>query len=178
MCIYYVELLCAVRFGLFWTHDVFKFSCHMHTYLCLSLFWYLSMLVLFCVFLSLSFFLSVSCSIAPKQKSTPSQNPLRSGASSSLFDSTPSHIRFRDDKAHKDFSKNFSRQGIHSERQVVLSNFSNTDLLTVIYNQGWESLCGILVTCPSVIIQEFYSTWTDSILQYLNLSLTFEVRAL
>ena len=136
------------------------------------------MLVLFCVFLSLSFFLSVSCSIAPKKKSTPSQNPLRSGASSSLFDSTPSHIRFRDDKAHKDFSKNFSRQGIHSERQVVLSNFSNTDLLTVIYNQGWESLCGILVTCPSVIIQEFYSTWTDSILQYLSLSLTFEVRAL
>ena len=136
------------------------------------------MLVLFHVFLSLSFFLLVSCSIAPKRKSTPSQNPLRSGASSSLSDSTPSHIRFRDDKAHKDFSKNFSRQGIHSERQVVLSNFSNTDLLTVIYNQGWESLCGILVTCPSVIIQEFYSTWTDSILQYLSLSLTFEVRAL
>ena len=157
MCIYYVELLCAVRFGLFWTHDVFKFSCHMHTYLCLSLFWYLSMLVLFCVFLSLSFFLSISCSIAPKQKSTPSQNPLRSGASSSLFDSTPSHIRFRDDKAHKDFSKNFSRHSICSEHQVILLDFSNTDLPTIIYSKGWESLCGILVTCPSMIIQEFYS---------------------
>ena len=31
------------------------------------------------------------------------------------------------------------------------------DLSTIIYNQGWESLCGILATCPSVIIHEFYS---------------------
>ena len=38
-----------------------------------------------------------------------------------------------------------------------LSNFSNIDLPTIIYNWGWESLYGILVTCPSVIIQEFYS---------------------
>ena len=28
---------------------------------------------------------------------------------------------------------------------------------TVIYSRGWESLCGISVTCPSVIIMEFYS---------------------
>ena len=33
----------------------------------------------------------------------------------------------------------------------------NTDLPTVIYSQDWESLCGIPVTCPSMIIQEFYS---------------------
>ena len=38
-----------------------------------------------------------------------------------------------------------------------MSNFSNTDLPTVIHNRGWESLCDIPVTCPSVIIQEFYS---------------------
>ena len=39
-------------------------------------------LVLFCVFfLSLSPFLSISCSIAPKCKSTPSRNPLRFKAS-------------------------------------------------------------------------------------------------
>ena len=31
------------------------------------------------------------------------------------------------------------------------------DLPTVIHNRDWESLCGILVTCPSMIIQEFYS---------------------
>ena len=53
--------------------------------------------------------------------------------------------------------ENFSRRGIHSECQVILSNFFNIDLPTVIYSRGWESLCGTSVTCPSVIIQEFYS---------------------
>ena len=70
--------------------------------------------------------------------------------------STPSHIRFRDDKACKDFSENFSRRGIHSERQVILLDFFDIDLPTVIYSRSWESLYGISVTCPSVIIQEFY----------------------
>ena len=39
----------------------------------------------------------------------------------------------------------------------VLSDFFNTDLPTTIHSRGWESFCGVLVTCPSVIIQEFYS---------------------
>ena len=43
------------------------------------------------------------------------------------------------------------------KRQVILSHFSDTDLPTVIHSRGWGSLCDILVTCPSVIIQEFYS---------------------
>ena len=60
-------------------------------------------------------------------------------------------------KAQKDFSKNYSRWGIHLEHQVILSDFFNTDLPTVIYNPGWGSLCDIPVTCSSVIIQEFYS---------------------
>ena len=89
------------------------------------------------------------------RKSTPSQNPLHSEAS--YYDSTPSHDRFRDDKACKDFSKNFSWHSICSEHQVILLDFSNTDLPTVIYSKGWESLCGIPVTCPFMIIQEFYS---------------------
>ena len=37
------------------------------------------------------------------------------------------------------------------------TDFSDVDLPTVIYNKGWESLCGIPITCPSVIIQEFCS---------------------
>ena len=36
-------------------------------------------------------------------------------------------------------------------------DFSNTGLPTIIYSQGWESLCDVLVTCPSKLIQEFYS---------------------
>ena len=43
------------------------------------------------------------------------------------------------------------------ERQVVLSDFLDTDLPTVTHSRGWESLCGVPVTCPSMIIQEFYS---------------------
>ena len=89
------------------------------------------------------------------QKSAPSQNPLHSEAS--YYDSTPSHDRFHDDKARKEFSKNFSRHGICSEHQVILLDFSNTDLPTIIYSKGWESLCGIPVICPSMIIEEFYS---------------------
>ena len=69
----------------------------------------------------------------------------------------PLSLRFHDDDAHTAFSENFSRRGVHSERQVILADFANTDLLTVIHSQEWESLCDVSVTCPLVLIQEFYS---------------------
>ena len=107
-------------------------------------------------FLSLPLFLfTLVVFMAPKCKSIPAQNPLRSGASSSS-DPSPSHIRFRDDDAFKVFLENFSRRGLHSERQVILSDFADTDLPSVIHSRGWESLCDVSVTCPSVLIQEFY----------------------
>ena len=89
--------------------------------------------------------------MTPKRKSTPARNPLRSGASSSS-DLTLSHIRFHDDDAFKAFSENFSRRGIHSERQVILSDFADTDLPSVIHSRGWESLCDTPVTYPLVLI--------------------------
>ena len=95
-------------------------------------------------------------SMAPKRKSTLTRNPLRSDASSSSNPS-PSNVQFRDDDAFKAFSENFSRRGIHSECQVVLSDFANTNLPSVIHNRGWESLCDVSVTYPLVLIQEFYS---------------------
>ena len=94
--------------------------------------------------------------MAPKCKSTPSRNPFRSETSTS-FDPTPSSIQFRDEDARKDFSDNFSRQGVHSECQVILADFADTDLPDVIHSRGWESLCDIPVTCPSVLIHEIYS---------------------
>ena len=94
--------------------------------------------------------------MAPKRKSTPTRNSLHSGASSSS-DPTLSHIQFHDDDAFKAFSENFSRRGIHSERQVILTNFADTDLPYVIHSRGWESLCDVPVICPLVLIQEFYS---------------------
>ena len=108
-------------------------------------------------FLSLPLLLfTLVVSMALKHKSTPARNPLCSGASSS-FDPSPSHIRFCDDDAFKAFSENFSRRGIHSERQVIMSDFADTDLLSIIHSRGWESLCDVPVTCPLVLIQEFYS---------------------
>ena len=131
----------------------------MHFHAHVPYYFYLLILKLFGAFLivslSPSLFLSyVSCIMAFKRKSISSRNPLRFGAStsSSPSDPTPSHVQFHYEKAQSNFSENFSRRGIHSESQVVLSDFSDIDLPTVIYSRGWESLCGILVTCPSVII--------------------------
>ena len=92
--------------------------------------------------------------MAPKCKPAPPQNFLRSRESS---DPTPLHIWFRDEKAHQDFLENFSKRGVHLKGRMILSDFSDTILCTVIHSRGWESLCEIPVSCPTVIIQEFYS---------------------
>ena len=126
----------------------------MHTYLLFNIFDIIDVAWDFSdcssLFLPLFLFMLVM-SMTPKCKSTPTQNPLHSGASSSS-DSAPLSLRFCDDDAHKAFSENFSRRGIHLERQVVLSDFANTDLPSVIHNMGWELLCDVPVTCPLVLI--------------------------
>ena len=81
------------------------------------------------------FLFTLVMSMAPKRKSTPARNPLRSDASLSS-DLSPYNVWFRDDDAFKAFSENFSRRGIHSERQVVLSDFVDTDLPFVIHSRG------------------------------------------
>ena len=151
MCVYLLQTFVLV--GLDWAH---AFSCirTLHSL-------YSNILNCFGTFLIVSFslsrsFLCQSASMAPKCKSTLSWNPFHSEVSSSS-EPTPSHVWFHDDKAKLDFFENFSRCGIHSEHQVILLDFSNTNLPTVIYSRGWESLCGAPVTCPSVIIQELYS---------------------
>ena len=88
---------------------------HVHTFL-MHTYSFFNILVIFellgtflIVFLFLPLFLfTLVMSMAPKHKSTPTQNPLHSGASSSS-DSAPLSLRFRDDDAHKAFSENFSR---------------------------------------------------------------------
>ena len=94
--------------------------------------------------------------MAPKRKSTLARNPLHSGASSSS-DPTLSHIWFCDNDAIKAFSENISRRGIHLERQVILTDFADTDLPSIIHSRRWESLCEVPVTCPLMLIHEFYS---------------------
>ena len=94
--------------------------------------------------------------MAPKRKSTLAQNPLRSGVSSST-DPSPFTIQFCDDDAFKAFQENFSKRGIHSESQVILLDFADTNLPSIIHSRGWESQRDILVICPLMLIPEFYS---------------------
>ena len=126
----------------------------MHTYLIFNIFDIFNVAWDFSnrssLFLPLILFTLVM-SMAPKRKSTPARNPLRSGASLSS-DLSLYNVRFHDDYAIKAFSENFSRRGIHSERQVVLSDFADIDLPSVIHSRGWESLCDIPVTCPLMLI--------------------------
>ena len=126
----------------------------MHTYLIFNIFDIIDIACDFSdcssLFLPLNLFTLV-VSMALKRKSTPARNPLPFGASSSTYPS-PSNVWFHDDDAFKAFSENFSRQGIHLERQVILSNFADTDLPSVIHSRGWESLCDVPVTCPLMLI--------------------------
>ena len=156
--------LCADRFGLGWSHDAICFACHMFMHFpCIRTLFSIYLLYLNCLrlfwlsFLSLPLFLfTLVVSMAPKRKSVPAWNPLHSGASLS-FNSAPLSLWFRDDDANKAFLENFSRRGVHLEYQVIMADFADTDLSTVIQSQEWESLCDVPVTCPLVLIQEFYS---------------------
>ena len=184
MCVYFVAMMCAGRFGLGWAHDVFKFACHMFMqFPCISTFIYLYFDIDLCWYYSaclfLSPFLSVSCSMAPKRKSTPSQNPLRFRASSSsLSDSTPSHVWFRDDKFVRTFWRTFHDEAFIQNAKLFYQTFS---ILTfpLSFTVGVRSH---YVASQSLVApwsyRSFTPTCTDSILQYLSLSLAFEVHAL
>ena len=110
-----------------------------------------------CVLFSFSLSL-IDRTMAPKAyKSTPTRNLLQGSRSSSSNPVPLLHIRLHDEKAQKDFLENFQKRGIHSECQVIPSNFADTPLLTVIRTRGWESLLERHLRCPVVFIQKFYS---------------------
>ena len=97
--------------------------------------------------------------MAPKN-SIPSKNSIRcygSSSSSSSVPSIPDSMRFHDEKARDDFFENFFEWGIHSECQVILSNFPDTTLPSAFSSRGWASSCEIPKRFPNVFIQEFYS---------------------
>ena len=156
--------LCTSRIGLGWAHVVLTShvtcSCIFHAFVRLFHIFLLLWIVLELFWLSLSFpslfLFTLVVSMAPKHKSTPAWNPFHSGASSS-FDHAPLPLCFHNDDAQKAFTENFSRRGIHLERQVILGHFADTNLPIVNHSREWESLCDEPVTCPLVLIQEFYS---------------------
>ena len=154
-----MQSLC-VLVGLDWAKPMMYLLCmsHVHAF-SMHMYFFSHILIIvncFGTFLIVSFSLplllvTLVMSMAPKRKSTPARNPLHSGASSS-FDHAPLFLRFRNNDAHKAFSENFSRWGIHSECQVILGHFANTDLPIVIHSREWESLCDEPVTYPLVLI--------------------------
>ena len=100
--------------------------------------------MIFSLSLSLSFSL---LAMAPK-KFVPSKNPICRGSYSSPSDTVP----FCDEKAQDDFFENFSNRTIHSERQVILSDFLDTPLPGAFSSRGWASLCEKPSRCPNVFI--------------------------
>ena len=127
-------LMCAGRFGLcfnLWCNLFLARHMFMHIS-CIHILSFLSILFyLWCVSsLSLSLSLLDRLRMAPKCKSTPAQNPLGFGSSSS--DTPPLHVQFRDRKTQQDFLENFQKRGVHPECHVILLDFSNTPLPGVI----------------------------------------------
>ena len=85
--------------------------------------------------------------MALKRKSIPARNPLHSSASTSS-DHAPFSLRFCNDDAHKAFTKNFSRRGIHSKRRVILGHFlTPTFLLSFTVRNG-----SLFVMSPSLVL--------------------------
>ena len=124
--------LYAGRIGLGWAHDVFilHVTCSYisHAYVLSFQYTYYIWTVLGLFWLSLSLPLSsvcVSLCLWHLNASLLRPKTLFVGASTSS-DPTPSSIQFRDENAWKAFLENFSRWGIHSERQVILADFADT----------------------------------------------------
>ena len=156
----------CVLVGLDWAEPMMSLllhitcSCIFHAYIP-SFIYILILKCLVLLFFSLSLSLSfVSCSMAPKRKSIPSWNPLHSGASSSSSRSDSTH-----DKAFIRNAKSFYRTF-----SILTFPLSST--------VGVGSHC---VASQSLVPPWSYKSFTpkcmDSILQYLILSLAFEVHA-
>ena len=158
-CVFTLLQTC-VLVGLDWVKPMMQLLLHvtcscipMHTYFLFNTFWYYFAAWDFsdCLFLPLSFLFALVCFYGTQMQIYLISKPSSFWGSTS---SNPTHfsILFHDEKAKSDFFENFSRWGIHSERQVILSDLSDTDLPTVVHSRGWESLCDIPVTCPFVLI--------------------------
>ena len=149
----------------------------MHVYLTFKIFLYIWTIWDFskCFFLPPHSLVYVSASMAPKCKSAPSQNPLRSEASSSsdptllLFGSV---MRMPERTSRRTFLNKVFIRNVESFFRT-----SPTLIYPLSFTVGVKSHC---VTSWSPIhpcwSRNFTPTCMDSILQYLSFILAFEVR--
>ena len=177
----YVDLLCAIRFGLGWAHDIFFGMSHVHAFSCIRTFIYLysyilMCLVIFCVslFLPLSFFrLVVSCHL--------NENPFRPRI---LF--VLGHILFLTlhlfmygslmIKLERTFRRTFVDE-------VFIRNAKLSYQIFPILTYPLSFTVGVgshYVTSRSLVplwsYRSFTPMWSESILLYLISSLAFEIR--
>ena len=157
--------LCVGRIGLGWAHDIFTLhvtcSCIIHAFVRLFTYsYYCELCWSFsdCFFLSpLYLLVTLVVFVAPKRKSTLARNPFHSGAST-FSDHAPFSLRFCNDDAHKAFTKNFSRRGIHSERRVILGHFLTPTFL-LSFTVRNESLFAM---SPSLVLSCWFRSSTPT----------------
>ena len=188
MCAIYVVLLCAGRFGLGWTHDVFKnlhviCSCiFMHTYLHFLIFLYTTMLVLFWLSLSLSLSFSLhSCvSLLLWHLNANLLRPKTLCVLGHLLPLTLHHLLFN--SVMRTLERTSLRIFVDEAFIRNATSFCQT-FLTLTYSLSFTvGVRSHFVTSRSLIPLWSYKTftpiYTKLILQYLISSLAFEVHAL
>ena len=179
MCALYVVLLCASRFGLGRVHDVFKFACHMlmHTYL-----HFLYSYILLCWYFSDSLSPSLhSCvSLLLWHLNTNLLRPRTLYVLGHLLPLTLHLLLFGSmiRMLERTFRRTFVLKAFIRNATSFCLNF-----LTLTYPLLFTVRVGShFVTSRSLVppwsYRSFTPICTESILQYLISSLTFEVRAL
>ena len=157
---HFIQVVCLIMLSAivwigFYPRCNFFYTTHVHAFPCIVLLLSLTLLSM-CISLSTLVYLTM----APKaQKSVPSKNPISRFAYTSS--SIPPQLQFCDSNSHKEFEEKFSGWAIHSDRQVILSDFSDTMVSISFISRGWEFLCERPVTYPSMFIKEF-------LLQYIK----------
>ena len=166
MCVYFVAMLCVGRFGFGWVHDAFIFACHMfmyfHAYVPSSFYiFYIVSSWCFSNFLSFSLSLSLSLSLSFTLVTSwhLHVNPLCPGT---LF--VPRHLLLLLLLTHS-LSRTVpwweGQIGLLEELFTTWHSFGTPSRSvkflwhwpTHCHPQlGWESLCGVPVMCPSMII--------------------------
>ena len=179
MCVYFVAMMCAVRFGLGWAHDVFNYACHMfmhfHAYVPSSLFWYW-----YCWCFSVYFFLSLFLSLVALWHLNESLLCPRT-----LFIlGHPLHLTplltfgSMMIKPIRTFWRTFLDEAFIQDAKSFYQNFLIlTFPLSSIVEVGSHYVASQSLV-PPWSYKSFTSKCTDSILQYLIFSLAFEVRVL
>ena len=174
-----LKWLCAGRIGLGWAHDVFIIAYHMlmhfHAYVpyILYILIYWLWLVLFSV--SLSLLLSISCSMAPKWKSTSSRTFFDSGHLLLLI-LLPHMFDSMMIKPDRTFRRTFLDElFIRNTKSFCRTSPTLTYPLsfTVVVGSHYVMSRSLVHPC---LYRSSTLTCMDLIIQYLSLSLAFEVR--